>query len=117
MITLMMGAPVLIDTRFSRPFLEDAQHLGAEMARELVRIDKQPKTRTSSSARLDDAVARLRASSAPLIRILNLEELVAAEDGSGQQASSADQDGSGDQDSSADQGDSGGGDRSAGQRD
>jgi hypothetical protein len=80
MIMLLMGAPVLIDARMSRDFLEDAQRLAAEMTRTLTRMGKAPGSRTGASAGLGDAVARLRAASAPLLRILNPEELRAAGD-------------------------------------
>jgi hypothetical protein len=39
---------------------------------------RAPGQSTASSARLDQAVARLRAASAPLLRLLNPEELIAA---------------------------------------
>ncbi len=78
MIMLLVGAPVLIDARISRDFLEEAQHLGGEMTRTLTTMGQPPGHPAASSARLDQAVARLRAASAPLLRLLNPEELVAA---------------------------------------
>jgi hypothetical protein len=80
MIMLLMGAPVLIDAKVSRDFLEDAQRLGAEITRTLTSMGKAPGSRAGASAGLDDAVARLRAASVPLLRILNPEELRAVGD-------------------------------------
>jgi hypothetical protein len=78
MIMLLVGAPVLIDARISRTFLEGAQHLGGEMARALTATAGTPDAPPVSSARLDDAVARLRAASAPLLALLGPEERAAA---------------------------------------
>jgi hypothetical protein len=75
MMMLLVGAPVLIDARTSRSFLEEAQRLGGEMTRVLTTMGREQGT--PSSARLDDAVARLRAASKPLLQLLNLEELTA----------------------------------------
>jgi hypothetical protein len=75
MMMLLVAAPVLIDARISRSFLEEAQRLGGEMTRALTTMAR--KRGTPSSARLDDAVARLRAASTPLLRILSPEELSA----------------------------------------
>jgi hypothetical protein len=75
MMMLLVGAPVLIDARTSRSFLEEAQRLGGEMTRALTAMGReQPAV---PSARIDDSVARLRAASAPLLSLLNLDELAA----------------------------------------
>jgi hypothetical protein len=79
MIVLLIGAPVLIDARITRNFLEEAQHLGGEMARALAATAQAPGA-THSSARLDDAVQRLRTASAPLLQQLSPEERVVARD-------------------------------------
>lgn len=89
MIMLLVGAPVLIDASVSRNFLEQAQHLGAEMARALGEIGGAPGAPTASSAALDDAVARLRAAADPLLQQLNLEELTAAAGGESQRPQAA----------------------------
>jgi hypothetical protein len=87
MIMLLVGAPVLIEAAVSRQFLEQAQHLGGEMARMLLATSGTSGTSGTAGAagaaampagRLDDAVERLRAASAPLLRLLNPEERVAA---------------------------------------
>jgi hypothetical protein len=75
MMMLLVGAPVLIDARTSRSFLEEAQRLGGEMTHALTAMGReQPAV---PSARIDDSVARLRAASAPLLSLLNLDELAA----------------------------------------
>jgi hypothetical protein len=99
MMMLLVGAPVLIENRVSRHFLEEAQYLGAIMAATLSgrgtatlsgRGTSTPAGRGSSTregkgtgdrepaAMLDDAVERLRAASAPLLRILKPDERAAA---------------------------------------
>jgi hypothetical protein len=79
MMMLLVGAPVLINDRTSRAFLEQAQSLGGEMARVLLTLSKTPNaSHKGRDARLDDAVAKLRTASAPLLSQLNLEELTAA---------------------------------------
>jgi hypothetical protein len=42
MIMLLVGAPVLIDARISRDFLEEAQDLGGEMTRMLTTMAGRP---------------------------------------------------------------------------
>ncbi len=71
MIMLLVGAPVLIDARASRNFLEQAQYLGGEMARALGMTAGTPAQDTFSATRLDDAVQRLRAASTPLLQVLD----------------------------------------------
>jgi hypothetical protein len=79
MMMLLTGAPVLIEDRTSRAFLEQAQNLGGEMARVMLTLGKTPSTgHKGRDARLDDAVAKLRTASAPLLSQLNLDELIAA---------------------------------------
>ena len=78
MIMLLVAAPVLIDARVSRTFLEEAQRLGGAMVRALTTMAKAPGATTISGAGLDDAVKRLRAASAPLLATLNPDELLAA---------------------------------------
>ena len=76
MVMLLVGAPILIDNKVSRTFLERAQNLGGELARAL--------SMTSASAGsyqpslLDEATARLRAASVPLLKPLSNDERVAA---------------------------------------
>jgi len=82
MMMLLVGAPVLIDDRISRNFLEQAQHLAAELARSMTASAKAKDTAaTDQSARLDDAVRRLRTASAPLLQQLTSAERTAASGG------------------------------------
>jgi hypothetical protein len=81
MMMLLVGAPVLIDGRVSRGFLEQAQRLGGEMARILTAMTRAhgsehaPK---APDARLNAAIAQLRTTAAPLLQPLDLSELTAA---------------------------------------
>jgi hypothetical protein len=92
MMMLLVGAPVLIDGRLSRAFLEQAQHLGGEMARVLATMAKAHRPEhepAAPHARLNEATAQLRAVAAPLLRPLNVSELAAAGvDNTGNQPSS-----------------------------
>jgi hypothetical protein len=81
---LLVGAPVLIDARTSRAFLEEAQRLGGEMTRALTTMGREDSA--APSARIDDSVARLRAASAPLLSLLNLDELTAVGENGASQA-------------------------------
>jgi hypothetical protein len=84
MMMLLVGAPVLIDGRVSRAFLEQAQRLGGEMARVLATMAKahrsghEPTASAAPDARLNEATAQLRSVAAPLLQPLDLSELVAA---------------------------------------
>ena len=78
MMMLLVGAPVLIDARVSRNFLEQAQYLGTELARTMATMARTPDATGTARARLDEAVDRLRAASTPLLAPLNLEALMAA---------------------------------------
>jgi hypothetical protein len=78
MIMLLVGAPVLIESRVSRNLLEQAQHLGAEMTRVLLTMAKGHGAPAAPDARLNDAIAGLRTAAGPLLQQLNLDELIAA---------------------------------------
>ena len=73
MMMLLVCAPVLIDAKASRNFLEQAQYLGGEMARVLGVTAGPPGQAGFSTTRLDDAVQRLKAASAPLLQVLDPE--------------------------------------------
>jgi hypothetical protein len=70
---LLVGAPVLIDARVSRTFLEQAQALAGLMAEALGITGKASSHATVSPTRLDHAVQRLRDASDPLIAVLDPE--------------------------------------------
>jgi hypothetical protein len=76
MMMLLVAAPVLIDARTSRAFLEQAQALGGEMVRALNSARSKGHSSYSPS-RLDDAVQQLKHASAPLIQVLDPETLLA----------------------------------------
>ena len=84
MMMLLVAAPVLIDAKVSRDFLEQAQFLGAELAKALAAtaepaggVANAPARPAGagqvSAARLDDAAQRLREASAPLLQVLDPE--------------------------------------------
>jgi len=73
MMMLLVSAPVLIDAKASRNFLEQAQYLGGEMARVLGVTAGPPGQAGFSTTLLDDAVQRLKAASAPLLQVLDPE--------------------------------------------
>jgi WD40 repeat protein len=72
MMMLLVGAPVLIDAKVSRNFLEQAQAVGALMAHELG-VAARSSGPAPSDARLDEAVRRLRAAATPLLAVLDPE--------------------------------------------
>ncbi len=72
MMMLLVAAPVLIDARTSRAFLEQAQTLGGELVRALAAA--RPGGRGGyAPGRLDDAVRQLKNASAPLLQALDQE--------------------------------------------
>ncbi len=74
---LSISAPVLIDAKVSRTFLEQAQSLSAELARVLASGAKASgETGTSPGSRLEDSFERLRSASAPLLDMLNIERRI-----------------------------------------
>ena len=73
MMMLLVGAPVLIDAKVSRSFLEQAQTVGGLMARALGVTARPSAPGTLADTRLDDAVQQLRVASAPLLAVLDPE--------------------------------------------
>ena len=73
MMMLLVGAPVLIDVRVSRAFLEQAQVVAGDMARALGVTARSPGPGTLADVRLDNAVQKLRIASTPLLRVLDPE--------------------------------------------
>jgi hypothetical protein len=66
-VMLLAVAPVLIDARTSRNFLEQAQRLDGEMARALSVLARAPGQENSPVTRIDDALQALRSASTPLL--------------------------------------------------
>jgi len=75
MIMLMVAAPVLIDAKVSRDFLEEAQRLGGELGHALASLGRDGSP--PSTGRIDAATQRLRDASAPLMAQLTPEERTA----------------------------------------
>lgn len=73
MMMLLVGAPVLIDAKVSRTFLEQAQAVGGLMARALGVTAGSSSPAPAPDARLEHAVQRLRAASVPLLTVLDPE--------------------------------------------
>jgi hypothetical protein len=71
MLILLTGAPVLIDDPVARHFLEQAQYLGAVMARTLAVTDKSPAGAAMPSDGLDEAMQQLQSAAAPLLRLIS----------------------------------------------
>ncbi len=76
MVMLLVGAPLLIDGKVSRTFLEHAQYLGGELAYALSVTANS--TGNYSPERLDKAVSQLKSASAPLLQALSSDERKAA---------------------------------------
>jgi hypothetical protein len=70
---LLAVAPVLIDAKMSRNFLEQAQELETEMAWALTVFAGASGQGKFSAARIDDAVQALKSASTPLLQNLNPE--------------------------------------------
>ena len=73
MMMLLVCAPVLIDAKASRNFLEQAQYLGGEMAIVLGVTPGRKSHADASATRMNDAVQRLKDASAPLLQVLDPE--------------------------------------------
>jgi hypothetical protein len=73
MMVLLVGAPVLIDDRVARRFLEQAQYLGGVMGRMLAAIDRSPDGTAVPGDGLDDAVQQLQSAAVPLLQLLSPE--------------------------------------------
>jgi hypothetical protein len=70
---LLTAAPVLIDAKTSRNFLEQAQHLDGAMALALSVLAAAPGQGRFSATALDEAVQALSSASAPLLQNLSPE--------------------------------------------
>lgn len=79
MMMLLVVAPLLIEEAPSRNFLEQAQRLGGEMARLLRAMETSGDVTRIAHTRLDDALTQLRATSVPLLQVLDLEAFLAAD--------------------------------------
>ena len=77
---LMISAPVLIDARQSRDFLEQAQNFGALMYRALSETADGTALSAQLDGRIERAVDRVKATSQPLLDILSAAQRSAVAD-------------------------------------
>ena len=98
MTLLLISAPVLIDARQARAFLEQAQRLRGELAHVLAVTRDDGELPAELDARVHAANERVRAAAQPLLATLDLDQLAAV----GGDRSSADDPGAGDSDDGAD---------------
>ncbi len=78
MIMLMIGAPILIDTKAPRAFLEHAQRLGGMLVRVRQAESDGSLRGVPSDAQLDEALQQLKLAAAPLLAKLTTAERTAA---------------------------------------
>jgi hypothetical protein len=74
MTMMLTGAPVLMDAPQTREFLETSQHLAAELARALTVMTRSGGPPDDVDQRLNDAAGQVRATVAPLLQMLNLDQ-------------------------------------------
>jgi hypothetical protein len=80
MTMVLIAAPILIDVRTPRAFLEKAQHLGGQLAY-VLGTARRSRSAASPSTVLDQALDELRAAAAPLLALLSDEDRAAATGG------------------------------------
>jgi hypothetical protein len=78
MIMLMIAAPILIDSRTPRAFLEDAQTLAGMLAKVQHSESRSPFKTVPSRAQLEEALQQLKITAAPSFAPLTAEERTAA---------------------------------------
>ena len=76
MTMVLIAAPVLIDARTPRAFLEKAQHLGGQLAQVLTTPTSRSHTAASATV-LDQSLDEIRAAAAPLFSLLSDEDRAA----------------------------------------
>ena len=74
---VLFAAPILIDAAIPRRFLEQAQHLGAELARAFSTNLHDPGALSAMRARIDSAADGVRTAAEPLVAVLNTQQLAA----------------------------------------
>lgn len=82
-LMLLVSAPVLIEDRVAREFLEQAQGLAGEIGRVLAPSEVTAVFGSGAGRSLEDATERLRIASGPLLAILTTDERSAVTDPSG----------------------------------
>jgi hypothetical protein len=78
MIMLMLAAPILIESKTPRAFLEDAQKLGGMLMQFQNPELQLPVKTVASEAQLEEALHQVKAKAAPLLAPLTAEERTAA---------------------------------------
>jgi hypothetical protein len=81
MTMVLIAAPILIDVRTPRAFLEKAQHLGGQLAHVLGTSARRSRRAALPSTVLDQALDGLRAAADPLLALLSDEDRAAATGG------------------------------------
>lgn len=76
---LLVSAPVLIDAKAPRAFLETGQRVAAQLFRALRDADNEGAEHTKAGAA--DALEQLRGAAAPLLQVLNREQRAAVSSG------------------------------------
>jgi len=69
----LIAAPILIDAKTSRTFLEQAQQLGGQLVNILASDGKNSSNRSQSTALLDQAHQRLTDAAVPLLALLEFQ--------------------------------------------
>jgi hypothetical protein len=82
-LMLLVSAPVLIEDRVAREFLEQAQGLAGEIGRVLAPSEVTAVFGSGAGRSIEEAIERLRKASGPLLAILTTDERSAVTDPSG----------------------------------
>jgi hypothetical protein len=77
MTMLLIAAPILIDAKTSRTFLEHAQQLGGQLVNILAADAKSSNNSAQSAALVDRALEQLNGAAAPLLALLEVEPRIA----------------------------------------
>jgi hypothetical protein len=77
MTMLLIAAPILIDAKPSRTFLERAQQLGGQLVNILADGAKSSETAAQSAAVVDQALQQLNGAAAPLLALLDVQPRIA----------------------------------------
>jgi hypothetical protein len=78
MTMLLIAAPILIDAKVPRAFLEQAQKLGAQLVRTVTPTADSYHRTAPSNAELEETLHQVKIAAAPLIALLTAKERTAA---------------------------------------
>ena len=76
MTMLLIAAPILIDAKTSRMFLEQAQRLGGQLVNILAPDKKSSTDAAQSAALLDRDLEQLTGAAGPLLALLEVEQQI-----------------------------------------